>query len=978
MKRRGVRRRGARTVDSGQVGEGLDIPARLHLCLAGFHAAFASRRGRDPSDHQPRAGHLVVRRFGFLRGVAVAAVGRRGIRGGVRGGHRVAGKRKRARRVGDAKGGCDLGCRRARLGVVVRSSERFATSLFEHPVTLRMIARLSLALDDLTSIRPPRAMLRRAARLCAARGWVSGRWRIDPSGRIARTSRSGSRPLHARAGDDSRPGVYGLRGLHAPEDFARLASAATATSESIARDVRAGLRKGVDVIDDLDDISDAVCSVVDVAELCRNTHQDPRWVRAAENAYVKLQAYVHALNADRGLYLALKETHERHLRAVEETRRQSNGLSARASNATNGRAPVVPTQTKKKKSDLLSPEAARVALTLRRDFERGGIHLDDTKRTILESASFDVVRHGMAFQRNLLDPNALGSIDIEKSELRGLPPSFVSKLFKSAAAGDDGKKNATRVRVPLDQRTLGACMRWVESGVTREKVYKAAYGGPEANRETLTSLIRARGEVARVLGFDSHASYATAPLMAKTPEAVRLTLNAAMDATNDRLVREREHMAKFFPGKGKGKGEMEEARAVRSWDRAFLAGRARDAASSSSSSSSSSSASAYFSMRGVVEGVSRLAERVFGVTLTLTRVLPGEAWCDDARKVFVEDAETGEPLGVVYLDIAPRPGKFPHAAHFVVRCSRSARKKKTSKKDVEGGVVRDVDEKKTSDPSERTLPSVALVCNFGSPGGSFDSTHLTHSEVETFMHELGHAMHSVLSRTEYQHLSGTRCAADLVEVPSHVFEYFAWDADAVKLLSAHRVTGDPMPPELLRHLRTRKDLFAATDLRQQLVFASVDLETHAMGTGTNGDDGLGNKITHESIRDIAARVGEEGFFPRGAGAGAGAGEKNAELDCAWELRFGHVVGYASTYYSYVYARLIAASIWETHFAGGALEPGAGRRLTEGVFKFGGGVAPEALVRDLLGPNSLKDVAGGIAPDNAAALRELENGEKGFF
>ena len=124
-------------------------------------------------------------------------------------------------------------------------------------------------------------MLRRAARVWAERGWVSGRWLGVPAGRIALTSRSGARLLHARAGDDSRPGVYGLRGLHAPEDFARLASAATATSESIARDLRAGLRKGVDVIDDLDDISDAVCSVVDVAELCRNTHADARWVRAA-------------------------------------------------------------------------------------------------------------------------------------------------------------------------------------------------------------------------------------------------------------------------------------------------------------------------------------------------------------------------------------------------------------------------------------------------------------------------------------------------------------------------------------------------------------------------------------------------------------------------------------------------------------------------------------------------------------------------
>jgi len=163
VKRRGVmRRRGARTVDSGQLSEGLDIPARLHLRLAGFHAAFASRRGRDISDHQPRAGHLVVRRFGFLRGVAVAAVGRRGIRGGVRGGHRVAGKRKRARRVGDKKGGCDLGCRRARLGVVVRSSERFATLSFElcHPP---MRSRDFHSLPTTSRRSDPRA------RCCAAR-----------------------------------------------------------------------------------------------------------------------------------------------------------------------------------------------------------------------------------------------------------------------------------------------------------------------------------------------------------------------------------------------------------------------------------------------------------------------------------------------------------------------------------------------------------------------------------------------------------------------------------------------------------------------------------------------------------------------------------------------------------------------------------------------------------------------------------------
>ena len=408
-------------------------------------------------------------------------------------------------------------------------------------------------------------------------------------------------------------------------------------------------------------------------------------------------------------------------------------------------------------------------------------------------------------------------------------------------------------------------------------------------------------------------------------------------------------MRRFFPN-----GENEKKENVRSWDRAFLAGRARAAlASERAAAGGASSADAYFGLARVVAGVSKLAERVFGVALVFAEFLPGEAWCADARKLEARDAETGERLGTVYLDLAPRAGKFPHAAHFVARCGRERDVKKRGK--------------------ERTLPSVALVCNFGGQAGTtFEDTYLTHSELETFMHELGHAMHSILSRTEYQHLSGTRCAADLVEVPSHVFEYFAWDPDAMSVLSAHRTTGDPIPASLLHAMRRGKDLFAATDLRQQLVFASADLETHAMPATTSSDEhpNVAN-ITHERVRAVAARVGRKGFSPVNAHESHECEDDDVEAQCAWELRFGHVVGYASTYYSYVYARLIAAEIWRSAFAGRALEPGAGRRFTEGFLRKGGAVAPETLVRDLLGHDALLDVAGGIAPDNRAALRELE-------
>ena len=139
-------------------------------------------------------------------------------------------------------------------------------------------------------------------------------------------------------------------------------------SEDHRASLASGAVTGVSVVDHLDEISDAVCSVVDVAELC-NVHPDPAWVDAANRAYVSLQGYVQGLNADRGLYDAL-------------VRAQSDASA----------------------SGSFTPEAARVALTLRHDFERGGIHLDDDARARLERASADALRAAMRFQSNLADP----------------------------------------------------------------------------------------------------------------------------------------------------------------------------------------------------------------------------------------------------------------------------------------------------------------------------------------------------------------------------------------------------------------------------------------------------------------------------------------------------------------------------------------------------------------------------------------------
>tara|TARA_B110000238_G_scaffold30418_3_gene30760 strand:+ start:793 stop:2031 length:1239 start_codon:yes stop_codon:yes gene_type:complete len=354
------------------------------------------------------------------------------------------------------------------------------------------------------SARAHTAMLRRAARRWVIRGWdvnalfdeTQGGYRV-----IGGYRENQPRRLHVRASGTSSPGVYGLRGLHSPEDFGRLAADATATSESIATDLRAGRRFGIHVIDDLDEISDVVCSVVDVSELCRNTHRDPAWVRAAEGAYVSLQRYVSALNADRGLYDALVNTHEAHLRAERGLARKANGLAVRATsvgkghgrgNGVDGRATSregdndCEARRENSNDNLLPPEAARVALTLRRDFERGGIHLYDTSKLALENASADVVRHGMAFQRNLVDADQLGSVNVSSHKLNGAPRALMARVGNSSGVNTggnsgrvnsgtgtpDGSNTSSVTTLPLDNRTLGTCMRYVTDRDTRETIYK--------------------------------------------------------------------------------------------------------------------------------------------------------------------------------------------------------------------------------------------------------------------------------------------------------------------------------------------------------------------------------------------------------------------------------------------------------------------------------------------------------------------------
>ena len=148
------------------------------------------------------------------------------------------------------------------------------------------------------------------------------------------------------------------------------------------------------------------------------------------------------------------------------------------------------------------------------------------------------------------------------------------------------------------------------------------------------------------------------------------------------------------------------------------------------------------------------------------------------------------------------------------------------------------------DDGSYQLPVVVVVCNFPSPGLSSPPL-LSHNMVENLFHEMGHAMHSMLARTQYQHVTGTRCSTDFAEVPSVLMEYFAWDPRVLMKFACHYKTGQSLPEEFAQRLCRGRTMFGALEMQRQVLYAMIDQIYH----GKHPLDG--------STSDILAQVQEQ-------------------------------------------------------------------------------------------------------------------------
>jgi len=206
---------------------------------------------------------------------------------------------------------------------------------------------------------------------------------------------------------------------------------------------------------------------------------------------------------------------------------------------------------------------------------------------------------------------------------------------------------------------------------------------------------------------------------------------------------------------------------------------------------------------------------------------------------------------------------------------------------------------------------------------------LPHTDVVTFFHEFGHALHGLLGSTEMAGFSGTNVKSDFVEMPSQMLEEWMWDKGIIKDISNHYKTGNGLPEAMLDTMIMLKNLDSGDFVKRQLTFAKTALEYFK--DGRSKDTTAIMRKFQKELRPYIAAMPEDNF----------------------QYSFGHLTGYASKYYGYLWSKVYALDLFDYIKAHGLLDENVGKRYVECILSKGGSRPPQDLLREFLGrePNS---------------------------
>lgn len=524
-------------------------------------------------------------------------------------------------------------------------------------------------------------------------------------------------------------------------------------------------------------------------------------------------------------------------------------------------------------------------------FIRNGADLSEEKKNEFRKLSNDLSMLTLRFsQNNLKETNKFELYLEDEGQLEGLPESAVEAAV--CAAREKGKDHGWLFT--LHAPSYVPFMKYCKCRELRKRMYMAyntqcTHEDELNNFEIVKQLVNTRMELAHLLGYSNYAEYVLKKRMAENSSKVYTLLEELIAAYKPVAIEEVEEV-KQLAQKMEG-ADFE----LMPWDFSYYSEKLKN----EKYQFDEEELRPYFELNAVIDGVFGLATRLYGLTFHENTEIPVYHPDVKAYEVFDED---GSFLAILYADFHPRAGK------------RS------------GAWMTSYKEQWIDSDGMNSRPHVAVVMNFTKPTADKPAL-LTFSEVNTFLHEFGHALHGMLANSRFASLSGTNVYWDFVELPSQIMENFAIEGDFLNTFAKHYKTGEPIPESFIQRLVQASNFNVAYACMRQVSFGLLDM---AWYTRTESFEGDVSQYERNAWKEalILPQVDET----------------------CMSVQFSHIMsgGYSAGYYSYKWAEVLDADAFSVFKEHGIFNKEVASSFRNNILSRGGTEHPMVLYKRFRG------------------------------
>ena len=538
------------------------------------------------------------------------------------------------------------------------------------------------------------------------------------------------------------------------------------------------------------------------------------------------------------------------------------------------------------------PLTAEEETLLRESYEafvRSGALLDEVGKDRFRQLTEEASRLSLQFSQNLRKATKAFKLHLsDEADLSGLPETV--REAAATAAREEGKEGWI---ITLDAPSYGPFMMYADRRDLRQQVFMAhgtlCTEGEECNLDICKRLVNLRRELAQLLGYETYADYVMEYRMASSAQNVYRLLDDLIEAYKPTAVQERAEvvaLAKELEG-----DDFD----FQPWDTAYYSFKLQ----MRRYNLDPEMLRPYFEVKNVIKGVFGLATRLYGITFRENKEIP--VYHPDVRPYEVYDRD-GSYLAVLFVDFYPRKGKRG------------------------GAWMTEYQGQWIEKDGTNVRPHVSLVMNLSKPTDDRPAL-LRLGEVETFLHEFGHALHGMFANTRFESLSGTNVWWDFVELPSQFMENYATERDFLRTFAFHYETGEPIPDDLIDRIRQSRNYNVASACLRQVSFGLLDMAYY-----TQKDPFEADIIPFEKAAWQKAIIGQQ--LPQ----------------TCMTTQFSHIMagGYAAGYYSYKWAEVLETDAFGAFQEHGIFDQATAQRFRDCVLSKGGTEHPMTLYKRFRG------------------------------